>query len=147
MGADFVCRRGLLTWIEAGGSSEVSAGAVLESIIRVLTSKGRLGKAASMDDVGCARVWGSLPFVGCVGRLCPDTEVASFKASVKAAGEGRNSFEEWMRITTTAAVETEINIQVGTYSLKSNGPVFPLILDPVLNKPNPKTSTSNRIKF
>lgn len=113
-------RRDMLSWIESGGSKEKSAGEVLESTIRVLTSKGRLGKAGSGDAMGCARVWGSLPFQGCVGRLCPDTEVAGFKASVKAAGEGGRSFEEWMRITTTAAVETEINIQVGTFTLKSN---------------------------
>ena len=29
-------------------------------------------------------------------------------------------YEEWVRITTTAAVETELNLQIGTFTLKSN---------------------------
>lgn len=43
-----------------------------------------------------------------------------------ASGRGdKSTYEEWLRITTTAAVETELNLQIGTFTLKSNQ-VIPL---------------------
>jgi hypothetical protein len=68
---------------------------------------------------------------GCEGRFCPDTERKSFAATVAkapdmaaaaaaGAGGGKSVFQEWLRITTTAAVETELNLQMGTFTLKSN---------------------------
>ena len=41
-------------------------------------------------------------------------------ADAGAVGAGSASYEEWLRITTTAAVETELNLQLGTFTLKSN---------------------------
>jgi hypothetical protein len=125
-------RKGMLRWIEISDSRSCSdgsqklvdgkdAGQLLETVIRVLTSKERLGKPLGNVHAGCARRWTSLPSPGCLGRLCPDTEIDAYKQVVDAAlrGVGRG-FEEWLRITTTAAVETEINVQVGTFTLKSN---------------------------
>ena len=81
---------------------------------------------------------------GCEGRYCPDTERKSFAATVAKAPDmaaaaaaaggwgGKSVFQEWLRITTTAAVETELNLQIGTFTLKSNQvmPALPSSLVP-----------------
>ncbi|KAK3255594.1 hypothetical protein CYMTET_35231, partial [Cymbomonas tetramitiformis] len=59
------------------------------------------------------RHWRTLEEMGSRGRFCPDTE------EQEEPPEGL-SYHDWLRFKTTQAVETEINIQLGTYTIKSN---------------------------
>jgi hypothetical protein len=46
---------------------------------------------------------------------------AAREAALKSAAEDPDiSFEEWMRLTTTSAVDTEINVQLGEFTLKKH---------------------------
>jgi len=130
-------RARILHWIQGGGTLEAGGlGAqdtvqknpdqLLEHVIQSLTGPCSMGKSWSDTD-GCARDWGSLDYPGCLGRMCPDTERDSFSRAVMGATKvvtetatSNKRFEEWLRITTTAAVETELNLQIGTFTLKSN---------------------------
>jgi hypothetical protein len=133
-------RNGILAYLKGGGSAEAgglgasdsvkcSGDQLLERVILALTGPRSMGKSWRDDKDGCARRWDSLDYPGCNGRLCPDTERKTFAdtvlkasavAQAAAAGAGRGRYEEWLRITTTAAVETELNLQLGTFTLKSN---------------------------
>lgn len=110
-------RLGALQWIESGGSG--AAGATLEDVIAALTSKTKLGPRQSRED---ARNWHSLSSPsapGCRGRLCPDTEKPEFEKAIQKA-DSETDFETWLQVVTTAAVGTEVNVQLGTFTLQSN---------------------------
>ncbi len=114
-------RRRILDWIEPpqppSAEHRATVGAVLEDVIRVLTGKGRL-----KGDAACAapRNWASLTQPSCKGRLCPDTETEGYLAAIAEAGRAQKGYEGWLQTTTTAAVGTEINLQLGTFTLRSN---------------------------
>jgi len=130
-------RARLLRWFQGGGSQEAGGlggmdlvaktpDQLLEHVIHSLTSARSMGSSWSDKD-GCARRWASLDYPGCVGRLCPDTEQKNFSNAVagaltvvQAIKKADKRFEEWLKITTTQSVETEINLQIGTFTLKSN---------------------------
>ena len=105
-----------LQWIECGPG--VTAGTVMEEVIAALTSKAKLGGARKAR--GEPRSWLSLSAPGCRGRLCPDTEKAEFENSISKADIEQDDFEVWLLTVTTAAVGTEINVQLGTFTLQSN---------------------------
>jgi hypothetical protein len=112
-------RRRVLEWIEPADAgpehNKSKVGAILEETIAVLTGKGRLSKDGTCEG---ARSWASLSQSSCKGRLCPDTELEGYKAAITQAS--KLSFEEWLQTTTNAAVGTEINLQLGTFTLQSN---------------------------
>ena len=131
-------RRHILEWIEPAGDPDdkhrMQVGAVLEDTIAVLTGKGRLTKDGACE---APRLWASLKLPekdpsnepsnkpsnkpstkpSFRGRLCPDTELHAYSAAI---AEASLSFEEWLRTITNAAVGTEINLQLGTFTLQSN---------------------------
>ena len=109
-------RLGILDWIESGPADH-AAGAVLEDVIAALTSKAKLGGTLKAREV--PRSWRSLSSPGCRGRLCPDTEMLNFKSAISKA-DAEQDFEAWLQVITTAAVGTEINVQLGTFTLQSN---------------------------
>jgi hypothetical protein len=90
---------------------------VLEDVISVLTSKAKLGVRKAREQ---PRTWASLSLSGCRGRLCPDTEFADFQKAIDAAKKDQDDFEGWLQVVTTAAVGTEVNVQLGTFTLQSN---------------------------
>ena len=114
-------RRRILDWIEpeTGSTSDHKGkvGLVLEAVINILTGKGRLNKD---DPQAAPRVWASLGHTYCKGRLCPDTEKEGYRAAIQEACNSQSKFEDWLQTTTTAAVGTEINLQYGTFTLRSN---------------------------
>ena len=114
-------RKRVVEWIEPTGnaSSEYKnkVGAVLEDVISLLTGKGRLAKEPFCET---PRHWASLSQPSCKGRLCPDTEAEGYDAAVKEASRAQSKFEDWLQTTTNAAVGTEINLQLGTFTLRSN---------------------------
>ena len=104
-----------LEWVECCPAG--SPGVVLEDVITVLTSKAKLGVRKAREE---PRHWASLSLSGCRGRLCPDTEFGDFQKAMDAAGNEHDDFETWLQVVTTAAVGTEVNVQLGTFTLQSN---------------------------
>ena len=58
----------------------------------------------------------------CCGRFVPATENAQLQRQMQSRSGtlSKLSFEEWLRETTTATVDTEINIQLGEFTLKKH---------------------------
>ena len=51
------------------------------------------------------------------GRFIPDTDYESLKRMNHLSSAAEHDFETWLRETTTLAVNTEINVQLGKHSL------------------------------
>ena len=64
------------------------------------------------------RSWRSVDAPHCVGRFVPDTEAIALKQ--KREGVNTDTFAEWLRQTTNLAVDTEVNIQLGEFTLKKH---------------------------
>jgi hypothetical protein len=108
-------RRRILDWIEEAPSRK--AGAVLEDVIAALTMDAKLTRSSGCEE---PRRWSSLVGPDCRGRLCPDTEMDGYLTTFENATENEGEFERWLQMTTRAAVGTEINLQLGTFTMQSN---------------------------
>jgi hypothetical protein len=111
-------------WLEANpdGCNEV-----MESIVRVVTYTGT--RAAAEEGALQARVWRGMLSQHNKGRFVPDTE-AKTDAELFAVTPGQ-SYEAWLRRCTTQAIETEINIQTGEFTLKKRQTMQVRLLDPL----------------
>ena len=74
-------------------------------------------RAAPPEGAMKPRVWRSIEAAGYFGRFVPDTEAKSDDELFGMQNEGM-SYEEWLRHCTTQVIETEINIQLGEFTLK-----------------------------
>ena len=63
------------------------------------------------------RMWKSVDAPHCIGRYVPDTEAIALQE--KREGVQADTFAEWLRLTTNLAVDTEVNIQLGEFTLKN----------------------------
>ena len=54
------------------------------------------------------------------GRFVPDIEHDEEKFLLNLSPATKHSFEEWLRETTTLSVNTEINVQLGEFTVKKN---------------------------
>ncbi len=55
---------------------------------------------------------------GCAGRYVPDTEASQLAAAIQP--RPAEMFEQWLRRVTTTAVDTEVNVQFGEFTLKKH---------------------------
>lgn len=108
---------------------------------RGLVASGRMSAADLIADSG--REWRSLTAHNCFGRFVPDTETkeaeeaaaetSTMAGSSLARAEARGdamaaaaaastgeSFEGWLRRVTTMGVGTEINVQLGEFTMKKH---------------------------
>ena len=109
---------------------------IMEAVSRTVTFTGnRTRPFADADDVVVAlakrpRHWRTMNMRGCFGRFVPDTEsrvmdaeglheVDLFSTSMPKSLKGE-SFVEWMRRVTTLSVDTEVNVQLGDFTLKKH---------------------------
>ena len=107
---------------------------VMECVIRVMTMTGWLKSpevASESDELSttssatlvptttfaqhAARSWASLQEPGYSGRFQPDTEQAASLASRQTQFD---KYDEYLQYMSTQLVETEINVQLGEYTLK-----------------------------
>jgi hypothetical protein len=110
-------RNKCLAWLL---SNQQACSEVMEEIERVLTMLDQSRAHASDDESNSPasmlpRQWISLSETGYVGRFQPDTEV---RERAKRPSPDFDSYEDWLRYTTTQEVETEINVQMGTFTMK-----------------------------
>ena len=104
-------RGSVLTWLRA---NPAEASEVMEGVIRVLTFTGWMTRDA--DTSHEPRGWHTSEEGGKVGRFQPDTEIAS--AAALAEADAIANYEDWLRFVTTVSVETEINVQLGEFTLQ-----------------------------
>ena len=105
---DAFCRQRnkILAWLTANPSE---CNEVMETAVRVVTLTSWFHDAGTMK----ARDWS--PSATNAGSFQPDTEVRTEDMEE----DGRfASYEDWLRVTTTQVVETEVNIQLGEFTLK-----------------------------
>ncbi|CAM9378337.1 unnamed protein product [Chrysoparadoxa australica] len=111
-------RNKLLRWLQANPQD---CNDVMEAVVRIITRTGDRHHASGTDSSFKSRDWKSMARVDCVGRFVPDTELVQGQlAEQESAGKLNISYTEWMR-TITQAVDTEINMQLGIYTLKRHG--------------------------
>ena len=85
---------------------------VLEGVVRLLS-----GSAQRLQR----RSWRSMAGCGCEGRYVPDTamvDTANQQAELRAAAA--QGFEAWLRAKISAAADTEINVELGEFTIKSS---------------------------
>jgi len=94
----------------------------MEAVVRVVTMTGTSARSSGANGGGEAqqvRSWTSMERPGCDGRFMPDTEKRGYREALSKLREVKD-FEEWLRRVTTLAVDTEINVQLGEFTLKKN---------------------------
>ncbi|CAM9225977.1 unnamed protein product, partial [Phaeothamnion confervicola] len=94
---------------------------VMEGVLRVITLTGDRRRPRGADTSFKNRHWESMTREHCRGRFVPDTEAVQAQLATQEGGRGGRdfpgTFEEWMRMV-TQAVDTEINVQLGEFTLK-----------------------------
>ena len=93
---------------------------VMESVVRVATLTGtRTGwNTQKMADSFKNRIWLEMSFKNCRGRFIPDTESKSLRLRRKSSAG--DTYEEWLRRTTSEKSDSEVNIQFGEFTLKKH---------------------------
>ena len=136
----FQLKRGdVLSWLEKNPSA---ANDIMEEAVRVVTNKSteearkkldtdlaslennvrvRVGsrtRAATLE----ARSWKPLSAKMCSGRFVPDTEAEARRRQLTNIDDASSEtpYEEWLRQTTTLGVDTEVNVQLGEFTLKKH---------------------------
>ena len=111
-----------MRWLDA---NPASCGDIMEHIVREMTRGGGVAPAAGAgaeDEQGGARNWSCRPVRGYEGRYEPDTVAATLQRGSSAKhdydGDGIESFAEWLRYKTTQEVQTEVNVQLGAFTLR-----------------------------
>ena len=97
---------------------------VMDAIIQLVeegTSQ-KSGADASKDEIRLVRNWVSIEQAGLnfKGRFVPMSEYDPQRFLSGMSKESKSSFEVWLRETTTLAVNTEINVQLGEFTIKKN---------------------------
>ncbi|KAJ1425171.1 hypothetical protein B484DRAFT_93375, partial [Ochromonadaceae sp. CCMP2298] len=103
--------------------------AVMDAIVQMVEEgKKRISEAAEGVEeeeeggVRSVRNWISIEQAGLNfrGRFVPDNEFDEGTFDALLSPEARVNFEAWLRETTTLAVNTEINIQLGEFTIKKH---------------------------
>ena len=119
-------RHPMLSWL---ASHPTQCDAVMESVVRTITlaheRRATFGRQRTLDmeemerkRAMLARRWVVLDRVGHAGRLLPDTELVSIERAFEKLDEASN-YESYLRMQ-AQAVDTEINLQLGEYTLKNH---------------------------
>ena len=77
-------------------------------------------KASQLTHVVQAWLTPQRPGFSFAGRYVPEQELVNTEFDGKLSHAGKHSFEEWLREVTTLLVNTEINVQLGEFTIKKN---------------------------
>ena len=87
----------------------------MDAVVR-LVEEGQGTKKTS--DAQAKKNWVTIDRQGFAGRFVPDQEVPDFEKDISP--RARVDFEVWLRETTTTVVETELNTQLGEFTIKKH---------------------------
>ena len=109
----------MLEWLS---SDDVVCNEAMEAAVRVVTNTGGRKWIADGSKF-IARTWKSMVGLGHRGRFVPDSKKLDKEGNELAVVESEEtyaSFEDWLRITSNKSVDTEINVQLGEFTLKKH---------------------------
>jgi hypothetical protein len=109
-------RAKMLAWLQA---NPAECDEVMEAVIRTVTLCGTRDIPKG-DHKMKSRHWESMARKGCVGRFLPDTELKGVMETIQNQASIHENFEEWLRATTTLSADTEVNTQLGEFTLKKH---------------------------
>lgn len=98
----------------------------MDAIVQLVEERGKNKNSgdidANSDDCRKVRNWVSIEQAGLnfKGRFVPDSENDPEAFTTSLSEEAKVNFEAWLRETTTLAVKTEINVQLGEFTIKKN---------------------------
>lgn len=110
-------RAKMLAWLQ---SNPAECDEVMEAVIRTVTLTGSREVPKEAEGKLKSRHWESMTRKGCVGRFLPDTELKGVMEMIQNQAKLHESFEEWLRATTTMSADTEVNTQLGEFTLKKH---------------------------
>ena len=112
-------RNRLLKWLIANPNE---CNEVLNSLVQMVEESERKQNPVDHLDAPINRTWTMIevPGMNFRGRFVPQDEYDPEIFSSKLSSEARVSFEAWLRETTTLAVNTEINVQLGEFTIKKH---------------------------
>lgn len=107
-------RRMLLEWLEDHPSDR---NAVMDAIVQLIEEG-----AGEKDVTNISRKWIAIEHSGLnfKGRFVPENEFDKERFLDSMSPRALKNFETWLRETTTLAVNTEINVQLGEFTIKKN---------------------------
>lgn len=89
---------------------------VMDAVVR-LVEEGK--KTQDGSDAHAPKNWVSLSREGFGGKFVPEQEVPDFEKNLSP--KSRVDFETWLRETTTTIIDTEMNLQLGEFTIKKHG--------------------------
>ena len=98
----------------------------MDAIVQLVEERGKKKNSGDVDvvpdEVRKVRHWVSIEQAGMhfKGRFVPDSEYDPEAFTTSLSEEAKVNFEAWLRETTTLAVKTEINVQLGEFTIKKN---------------------------
>jgi hypothetical protein len=111
------CRRMIYNWLVANANDRNQ---VMDAIVQMVEEGQR--KHVAKESICTHFNWVTIEQAGLnfAGRFVPDIEHDEEKFLRNLSDATKHSFEEWLRETTTLSVNTEINIQLGEFTVKKN---------------------------
>lgn len=109
----------MLEWLS---SDDVVCNEAMEAAVRVVTNTGGRKWIADGSKF-IARTWKSMVGRGQRGRFVPDSKKLDNEGKEIEDDEPEEnyaSFEDWLRLTSNKSVDTEINVQLGEFTLKKH---------------------------
>jgi hypothetical protein len=92
---------------------------VMDAIVQLVEEQ---DSSHRQEDTRVTRNWVTVhhPGLNFNGRFVPDTEFDVDMFDAALSPEARVNFEAWLRDTTTLAIKTEINVQLGEFTIKKH---------------------------
>jgi hypothetical protein len=111
------CRRMIFTWLVNNANDRNQ---VMDGIVQMVEEGQR--KHVPKESICAHFNWVTIEQAGMnfKGRFVPDIEYDEERFISNLSKVSQHSFEEWLRETTTLSVNTEINVQLGEFTVKKN---------------------------
>jgi len=106
----------LLQWLEKYPGERNK---VMDGILSLIEGENP-DKPSQLTHVVQAWLTPKRPGFSFVGRYVPEQELVNQEFDGKLSTADKTSFEEWLRDVTTLLVNTEINVQLGEFTIKKN---------------------------
>lgn len=110
-------RYNILKWMR---SNPDDANEVFEAVVRLATGTGTRTKSRDGEVIKGKRHWRSIKHPTCYGRFVPDTEDKNLRDGSYRKPKPGQTYEQWMLEVTTRAVGTEVNVQIGEFTIQNH---------------------------
>lgn len=104
-------RRTLLAWLDCNPQERNE---VMDAIVQMVEEGKKNKEEAELAHI--ARNWVPVDRAGYAGKFVPDNEVPDFEGTLSDVA--KIDYEAWLRETTTVAIETEMNVQLGEFTIR-----------------------------